>query len=345
MELRLRQRGRASIDFAADLGRITARLSRATRDQIAARVPELAEDLDERLEQVEEALADFPVFKNYRQLGEWMSDSHGRITIDAFEQIRDELEPEMARLQQGKTTLEKNPDCYMPAYWPDVEIHRTTGGWNGHEHMGFIHGELIHKRYVAKNYPGFIFQQRGQVLNELPRDDYQDIFEMGTSSGHYTVALAKKFPHARITGCDLSVPMLEHAQRTGNEMGCAWRLIQAPFEDSGLPDESFDLVTSYIVLHEIPVDATHTMFAEAFRLLRPGGQVLMTDIRPYRDRDELDIWQQEFNAVNGGEPYWRGAALLNLADVATEHGFIDAKSYGLGEMHYPWVTVATKPEN
>ena len=202
MDIRLRQRGRASIEYAADLGRVTARLSQATRDQIAERVPELAEDLDDRLEQVEEALADFPVFKSYRQLGEWMADSHGRITIDAFEQIRDEIEPEMAELQQGKTTLEKNPDCHVPAYWPDVEIHRTT-----------------------------------------------------------------------------------------------------------------------------------------------GGQVLMTDIRPYRDRDELDIWQQEFNAVNGGEPYWREAALLNLADLATEHGFVDAKSYGLGEMHYPWVTLATKPEN
>lgn len=344
MEINLRQRGRASIEYAADLGRINARLGAATREKIKQRVPKLAEDLDERLQQVEDALADAPVFKNYRQLAEWLADSHGRITIDAFEQIREEIEPEMARLQKGATTLEKNPDCKIPEYWQGIEIHRTTGGWDGHEHMGFIHGELIHKRYVAKNYPGFIFQQRSQVLEELPRDDYQDIFEMGSSSGHYTVALAKRFPDANITGCDLSVPMLENAQRTGNEMGCAWRLIQTPMEESGLPDASFDLVTSYIILHEIPVHATRAMFSEAFRLLRPGGQMLMTDIRPHRDRDDLDVWQQEFGAVNGGEPYWREAAQLDLAALATELGFVDARSYGLGEMHYPWVTIATKPE-
>lgn len=344
MDIHLRQRGRASIEYAADLGRITARLGAATRNQIKERVPKLAADLDDRLQQVDEALADSSVFRSYRQMGEWMADSHGRITIDAFEQIRPEIEPEMARLQEGATTLEKNPDCKIPDYWPDVEIHRTTGGWNGHTHMGFIHGELIHKRYVAKNYPGGIFKQRGQVLDELPRDNYQDIFEMGTSSGHYTVALATRFPTAHITGCELSVPMLENAQRTGNEMGCAWRLIQAPMEETGLPGESFDLVTSYIVLHEIPVAATHAMFSEAFRLLRPGGQMLMTDIRPHRDRDDLDVWQQEFNAVNGGEPYWREAAQLDLAGVATQIGFVDARSYGLGEMHYPWVTIATKPE-
>ncbi len=344
MDIRLRQRGRASIEYAADLGHIGARLSKATREQIKQRVPELAPDLDDRLQQVEEALADWPVFKSYRQLGEWMSDSHGRITIDAFEQIRAEIEPEMLRLKEGATTLETNSNCKIPQYWQGVEIHRTTGGWDGHEHMGFIHGELIHKRYVAKNYPGFIFKQRSQVLDELPRSDYQDIFEMGTSSGHYTVALAKHFPNARITGCDLSVPMLENALRTGNELGCAWRLIQAPMEETELPDASFDLVTSYIVLHEIPVAATRAMFAEALRLLKPGGQMLMSDIRPHRDRDDLDVWQQEFNAVNGGEPYWREAALLDLAALATELGFVDAKSYGLGEMHYPWVTIATKPE-
>ena len=345
MDVHLRQRGRASIEFAADLGRIAARLSAGTRRQIQQTAPQLAEDLDERLRQVDAALADSAMFRSYRQLGEWMSDSHGRITIDAFEEIRSEIEPEMARLKEGSTTLEANPECEIPDYWQGVEIHRTTGGWDGHQHMGFIHGELIHKRYVAKNYyGGGIFKQRGEVLNELPREDYGDIFEMGTSSGHYTVPLAERFPNAKITGCDLSIPMLEHAQRTGNELGCSWRLIQVPMEHTGLLDQSFDLVTSYIVLHEIPVAATRAMFAEAFRLLRPGGEMLMTDIRPHRDRDALDVWQQEFNAVNGGEPYWREAALLDLAALATELGFVDAKSYGLGEMHYPWVTLATKPE-
>ena len=343
MEFELKQRGRASIDFAVDLAGVAFRLGMLTEQEIQETISEFEEDLDERLVQVDTELADSLAFRGYRQLGEWTSVNHGLITIDAFEEIREELEPALLALEEGPTTIETNPDCEIPDYWKGVWIHRTTGGWDGHEHMGFIHGELIHKRYVSRNYPGQIFAQRGQVLEELPRDDYNDIFEMGTSSGHYTVKLAERFPDARITGCDLSVTMLRNAQRTANEEGLSWRLIQAPAEATGLPDASFDLVTSFIVLHEVPASAARDMFQDAFRLLRPGGSLLMCDVRPHREWDQLGQWRVEYLAINGGEPYWREAASLDLAELAHSIGFEDARSYGLGERQHPWVTVATKP--
>jgi ubiquinone/menaquinone biosynthesis C-methylase UbiE len=139
------------------------------------------------------------------------------------------------------------------------------------------------------------------------------------------------------------MPMLEQAQRVANERGLEWRLIQAQAEATGLPDASFDLVASYIVLHEVPAAATRALFAEAFRLLEPGGNVLMSDVRPYRDMNKTEEWRAEYLAIHGGEPYWREAARLDLAEVARDCGFVEAKSYGLGDMHYPWVTIATKP--
>ena len=60
------------------------------------------------------------------------------------------------------------------------------------------------------------------------------------------------------------------------------------------------------------------------------------------NQNKVEEWRAQHLANNGGEPYWREAATLDLAQVARDVGFAEAKTYGLGERHYPWVTVATK---
>jgi SAM-dependent methyltransferase len=231
----------------------------------------------------------------------------------------------------------------VPDYFKGVWIHRTTGGWDGHPYQGFVHGELIHREYVAKNYPGQIFKQRREVLDELPRRDYRRVLEMGTSSGHFTVQIADAFPQAEIWGVDLSLRMLEQAQRVGNEHGYAWKLFQMAAEDTGFDAASFDLVASYIVLHEIPAEITRAQMREAFRLLRPGGDMIFCDVTRYAALDKLGVFWAEYTAVNGGEPFWREAASLDLAQAAKDAGFAAVRSYGMHGKPYPWIVYGHKP--
>lgn len=341
MEFTLRQRGRASIDFAADLVAFSGQLHGAVAQCVAE--VELPADYDAQIEIMSDVLKDNPHYQYGAALGEWSSTQHGRITLDAFEEIKDELQPQFEQLSQGGTTIETRPDFKPPEYWVGVDFHRTTGGWE-REHQGFIHGELIHPKYVARNFPGGIFKQRRYVLKELGDQAFSNILEMGTSSGHFTVALAEAWPEASLTGVDPGLPMLEQAQRFGNERGCSWRLLQANAEDTGLEAETFDLVTSYILLHELPARASQKIFAEAFRLLQPGGTLFMSDVQPLKALSRQAQWQTNAMALRGGEPYWREAASLDLAALAHDVGFVNAKSYGLGERKYPWVTLAQKPK-
>lgn len=346
MEYQLVQHGRAALEFIAELGSRAARLRPRIQSEMQVRglnEQTLADDLDARLTQVDEAMRDSPAFAAMSRISEWLSLQHGEVARAAFEAQREEFLPRIHALQNGPTTLEANAAVPSPDYFRDVWIHRTTGGWDGHEYQGFIHGELVHREYVAKNYPGDIFAQRRAVLATLPRRDYRQIMEFGTSSGHYTMQLAREFPAAHITGCDLSIRMLEQAQRLGNEQGSAWRLLQRPAENTGLPNTSFDLVTSYIVLHEIPAQITRAQMREAFRLLRPGGDLLFCDVTRYSALDKLGVFWAEYQAINGGEPFWREAASLDLACAAHEAGFVDVRSEGLDGKSYPWLLYGRRP--
>jgi len=137
--------------------------------------------------------------------------------------------------------------------------------------------------------------------------------------------------------------MLEHSQRVANEQQWPWRLLQRAAEDTGLESDQFDLVTSYIVLHEMPVSAIRAMFKEALRLLKPGGEILMSDVTRYAELSKLDQWKADRGAQYGGEPYWRESASLDLKEVAESAGFSEVTAGGMNGQKYPYIVQATKP--
>lgn len=348
MDFELKQRGRASLDFLVAATGAARPLSAVWSRELAqagVTAVTLPDDVDARHAAVEAALQGSQAFGVAALMNGFAGVEHGRVARAAFEEARDGIEPTLRALEDGPATLEADPAYQPPAYYRDVWFHRTTGGWDGHPEQGFIHGELIHRNYVAKLFPGDIFAQRRRVLAELPRQDYARVLEMGTSSGHYTQAISQVFPDAHVTGIDPSLPMLRQAQRVANGHGWAWRLIQGVGEESGLPDAGFDLVTSYIIFHEMPADAIRAVFREAYRLLEPGGHVLMSDVTPYAAQDKLSAWRADWLARHGGEPYWREAASMDWAEAAREAGFAGVRAHGIDGRPYPWVVVGEKPRD
>ena len=88
------------------------------------------------------------------------------------------------------------------------------------------------------------------------------------------------------------------------------------------------------------MQAGRAVFREAYRLLVPGGDMLMSDVARYADLDAISSWKADSAARFGGEPHWRESASLDLAQLAREVGFANAKASG----HYPHVLIASKPE-
>lgn len=346
-EAPLLQSGRSRLDFLVSGARASARLSAAVSRQVDAlgiAIDDLPDDLDARDALLTGRLAGSDAFRTADALHGFLAKAHGQVARDAFDAMAPTLLPELKALEdKGPATLTLDPDLAMPAYFDGVEFHATLGGWDGHQEQGYIHGEIVHRLWVAKIFTlGDMFAHRRATIRELPRRDYRDILEIGTSSGHFTVALQEAFPDAHITGIDLAAPMLRQALRVANEHGWDWTLRQMAAERMEFADDSFDLVTAYSFLHELPPETIRAIYREARRVLRPGGTLLIGDITPYAVQDKLTMWRADRAAARGGEPLWRESAQLDWAGMAREEGFADATGHGLAPQNFPWIVRGTK---
>ena len=102
-----------------------------------------------------------------------------------------------------------------------------------------------------------------------------EVLEIGGGSGAMADGIAQLFPDVRLTVTDIDDDMVASARRRLAEHG---NVIVQPADVSALPfgDASFDLVTSYLMLHH--VIAWRQALAEAARVLRPGGVFLGYDL-------------------------------------------------------------------
>ena len=82
-------------------------------------------------------------------------------------------------------------------------------------------------------------------------------------------------PTCALTGIDLSAAMLERARARAKELDVTADLRVGDAQDLPFADQHFDTVACTFSLCSIPAPAT--AIAEMFRVLRPGGQLLLAD--------------------------------------------------------------------
>lgn len=163
-----------------------------------------------------------------------------------------------------------------------------------------------------------------QVLDQYSPETVKDVLDMGCSVGISTLALHRYYCQRqamkiRTVGLDLSPYMLTVAKTT-DVQGEISEWIHANAEDTGMPDNSFDVVTLQFVIHELPRQATRKIFQEARRLLRSGGCLAIVDNNP-RSPVIQNLPPALFTLMKSTEPWSDDYYTFDVEEAMQEVGF------------------------
>ena len=241
---------------------------------------------------------------------------------DHFHAHADEYLSEMeAADKTGPGTLDIPTNFDVPAYTRH-EIHIQPGGYVGDPFAGHIYHYGTNSFYISVIGHNEQDQVHKSTAGRLPLPEdgkVKRILDMGCGIGQMTVALKERFPDAEVWGIDVGAPMVRYAHLRANKLGVGANFAQRLAEDTKFPDNYFDIVTSYIMHHELPAEITRKVIAEAQRVTRPGGVYYPIDFmsggnksparmmygRWYDHRWNNEVWSLEYHNINFTEEIGR----------------------------------------
>jgi arsenite methyltransferase len=168
------------------------------------------------------------------------------------------------------------------------------------------------------------------------------VLDLGSGGGIDVLLSARRVgPTGRAYGLDMTEEMLALARRNASEAGAtnvAW--LKGQIEAIPLPAESVDVVISNCVVN-LSVDKP-AVFAETFRVLRPGGRIGITDVVAEdqltpEDRAERGAWVGCIAGALARTEYEAGLAAAGFEDVSVTF------THQVGDGLHSAIIKATRP--
>lgn len=346
------QRGRAEVDFiAAASGYANGTLRDLTREvfERESEGVDIPREFPARLRAIQSFMDDTP---------EWQVDQYlMRLVAEELAPtgIRSGVERGGARRRSDEdlpvdpNAVPINPDLKIPEYWDGVNFHASphyleSPEWEYANDFNVI-VKVFNRAGVAAVPKGSnTMAQRALAAEQITVTDVKRILDVGSGGGGaFMNAINDRFPDAQMYGVDLTARGLTTAKTMGKARGRDFVMRHESGDATSFEDNYFDVVSSYALLHEVPDETSIGIINEAFRVLRPGGQMMMVDVPPYREIEDFQFLIYDWETEGRVEPYWREAGLLDRSEVARQAGFVDVEEYPLGETKFPWILRATKP--
>jgi ubiquinone/menaquinone biosynthesis C-methylase UbiE len=151
------------------------------------------------------------------------------------------------------------------------------------------------------------------------------VLDVACGTGRTLRLIRGALPNAVLYGTDLSSAYLRKANQLLSELpGELPQLIQSNAEELPYMDQYFHAIASVFLFHELPPEVRQTIINQCFRVLKPGGTLIICDSIQLVDSPELAPMMRNFPTVFH-EPYYRSYVEDCLEDRLTQAGFTEVQ--------------------
>ncbi len=155
------------------------------------------------------------------------------------------------------------------------------------------------------------------------------VLDVATGTGRTLHQIRSAIPDIQLLGIDLSSAYLRQANqwlnKKNNELA---QLIRANAEELPFPNNFVQAATCVFLLHELPSKARENVINECWRVIEPGGVLILADSIQINDSPKFKSVLENFPRIFH-EPYYKNYLTDDIMQYLKSAGFTDitANSY------------------
>ena len=158
------------------------------------------------------------------------------------------------------------------------------------------------------------------------KKDSLKILDVATGSGRTLKQLRGTFPKEKLMGLDLSGSYLKEASRYISDLdGDLIELIKGNAEEIPFDDNSLQGISCVYLFHELPRTVREKVLQEFFRVLEPGGILVLADSIQVSDSPDFTQIMENFHK-SFHEPFYYDYIQEDINNKMGEIGFHNIKS-------------------
>jgi ubiquinone/menaquinone biosynthesis C-methylase UbiE len=283
--------------------------------------------------EVHKALKPETIFKFYSSMRCNAQEMVWRSVMPTVQRNARDLAERAKALSSNQTnaqgTLELDPDFEVPKAVSAIDIHLMPGSYDSEYMPDDVSIGAVYDNGGAVFSAGLLGKARediGASISMFVSEKYPDfkplkILDIGCGIGNNTVPWARTYPEAEVHAIDVGAPLLRYGHARAQAQGVTVHFHQRQVEEPGFEDESFDLIFSSMLLHEVPPKGIGSTFSEAYRLLKPGGLMLHMELPPNNMTGAYDSFYLDWDSYYNKEPFYKPFRDMDPRQVCAAAGF------------------------
>jgi ubiquinone/menaquinone biosynthesis C-methylase UbiE len=228
-----------------------------------------------------------------------------------------------------------DPELKLPRSITELDVHLMPGAYAAETFDGDVSQGALYDNGLSVFLMGYLgpdMDDTGRSVSQYLKTRFPDfapkrMLDIGATIGFNTLPWQETWPDLVIDATDPCAPNVRYGAARSRAKGRNIHFHQMLGEDLKFADNSFDIVWSAMVLHELTAKGVAACMRECYRVLKPGGLMIHMELPPNSAVPAYEQFYLDWDAYYNKEPWYKKFRDTDLKSLVTGAGFADKKFF------------------